>query len=223
MGIKLMSRLPLLTDPHALLSSIVSVIDSAQSDLKMLLGARAPVLTGDHMFCFLLYFILKASPAPHHLFSEVVSLLNTPFNLEGSRGYIAATYCAAVTYILSFSSSLQREAGDDFVFAAKTLRHVPSQRFTKRLASLRLKHSSSLDLPAVVQEEPEQQRPVSTPAGSTPAGSAAAGSTPAGSTPAGSTPAGSAAAPSLEALLGAAELDASSSDDEEAAERTLAA
>lgn len=194
MGIKLMSRLPLLTDPHALLSSIVSVIQSAQSDLKLLMGPRAPVLTGDHMFCFLLYFILKAAPAPHHLLSEVVSLLNSPFNLEGSRGYIAATYCAAVTYITSFSSSLQRKAGDDFVLAANTLRHVPSKRFTKRLASFHLQRHVSCDALVGVREDvagaPEKARAQSTPV------------------------TGSGMGPALEALLGAAELDASSSDEE---------
>ena len=136
MSIKQMSRLPLMTDPHALLSCIVAVVDSAQSDLKTLIGQWAPVLTGDHMFCLFLYFILKASPAPHHLLSEVVTLLNTPLDLEGSRGYIAATYSAAVAYIVSFSTSLQQKTQVEFISTTSTLRHAPSKRFTKRLMTV---------------------------------------------------------------------------------------
>jgi hypothetical protein len=203
-GVKLMGRLPLLTDPHALLSAIVSVVESAQNDLKLLLGPRAPVLNGDHMFCFFLYFIVSATPAPHHFLSEVVSLFNSHFNLEGPRGYIAATYCAAVTYIISFSSSIQRKASDDFVLAASSLRHVPSKRFTRRLASFQQPRSSySLGSgSADVQEETavasqQQLRPYSSPATGCNLGAA------------------------LDALLDA-QLDASSSD-EEAAEVMLSA
>ncbi len=181
MGIKLMSKLPLLTDPHALLSSLVAVIESAQSDLKVLLGPRAPVLTGDHTFCFLLYFILKAAPAPHHLLSEVVNLLNSPFDLQGPRGYIAATYCAAVSYILSFSLSLQRKTDAEFVLAAKTLRHAPSKRFTKRLASI-----SQGPLETFQQPPSPPQLPLTSSETCTPS----------------------------EAVLEAADVDASSSDDE---------
>jgi hypothetical protein len=180
-GIKLTSKLPLLTDPHALLTSICSIIESAQCDLKLLLGPNAPVLTGDHIFCMFLFFIIKAAPAPHHLLCEVASQLNTSFDLEGSRGYIAATYFAAVSYIMSFSSSLQGNTDAQFVVAANRLRHAPSKRFTKRLALVskgKKEHASD-----AVEVLPH--RPLSAPA-----------------------------AVSYEAVLCAAELDVSSSDDE---------
>ena len=186
MGIKLMSKLPLLTDPHALMSSIIAVIESAQSDLAVIMGRRAPVLTGDHMFCLMLYFILKAAPAPHHFLSEVVSLLNSPFDLEGSRGYIAATYCAVVSYIMAFSASLIRKTEVDFVLSAKTLRHVPSKRFTKRLASVISRNTESYP-EAAVQQQPLPELDASS---------------------------------SREAVLGAAEMDASSSDDDAAADQS---
>jgi hypothetical protein len=189
MGIKLMSKLPLLTDPHALLSSIIAVIESAQSDLAVIMGRRAPVLTGDHMFCLVLYFILKAAPAPHHFLSEVVSMLNSPFDLEGSRGYIAATYCAVVSYIMAFSASLIQKTELDFVFSAKTLRHVSSKRFTKRLASVISRNTECDSVPAV------NQLPLPDPVASS----------------------------SLEAVLGAAEMDASSSDDDAAAYQSQSA
>ncbi len=156
MGIKLMSKMPLLTDPHAILSSLLAVIESAQSDLKVLMGPRAPVLTGDHIFCFLLYFILKADPAPHHLLSEVVSLLNSPFDLQGPRGYISATYCAAVSYIMSFSSSLQRKTDAEFLLAAKGIRHTPSKRFTKRLGSVAVGAADCVQPPTQQLEQPLQ-------------------------------------------------------------------
>ncbi len=154
MGIKLMSKMPLLTDPHAILSSLLAVIESAQSDLKVLMGPRAPVLTGDHIFCFILYFILKADPAPHHLLSEVVSVLNSPFDLQGPRGYISATYCAAVSYIMSFSSSLQRKTDAEFLIAAKGIRHTPSKRFTKRLGSVAVGAADSVQPPTQQLEQP---------------------------------------------------------------------
>jgi hypothetical protein len=94
-----------------------------------------------------------------------------------------------VSYVLSFSSSLQRKTDVEFVLATKTLRHAPSKRFTKRLASVVVGASET-------SQEPLQPQPPVTGLVAPETGVDAEMVLP------------------HEAVLAAADVDASSSDDE---------